>query len=316
MVGQLVTVTWNTPFNQLKAYQTTFGTLCFLFGVVFTVDKIFAIDKFGDPTQPGFDRGGGVVDIVAVEAEAHLQTQCVARTQTDIFQSHVSTRFPESGPQLVGVFVGYIDLAATCTGITGCRNNGILNAGHFGLDKGVVGEVLHIGFRAELLNNLHRQRTLNRQLGNLIRSVVKLFARGETERFALFAKVFPILVRVGSVDYQQKGFGIDAVNQNVIDNTSTTIRQAGVLYLAIVERCYIVRGDMLQKINGTRTFDPNLAHVADIEYTGLFSNRVVFIVDAAELNGHVVSRKFCHAGTVFDMILGKRGGFHMFDCYL
>ena len=128
--------------------------------------------------------------------------------------------------------------------------------------------------------------------------------------------MFPILVRVGSIDYQQKGFSVDAVNQNVINNTATTIWKAGVLDFAVIKSCYIVRSDMLQKVNCAWAFDPNLAHVTDIEYTGLFANRVMFIIDTAELDRHVVSRKFCHAGTVFDMILGKRSGFHMFDCYL
>ncbi|MFR6416061.1 MAG: hypothetical protein ACLUNS_10410 [Alistipes shahii] len=50
--------------------------------------------------------------------------------------------------------------------------------------------------------------------------------------------------------------------------------------------------------------------MADVEDAGAVAHGHVFVVDAREFDGHVVSREFGHLGARGDVVLGKCGNFH------
>ena len=189
-----------------------------------------------------------------------------------------------------------------------------MDARHLGFDEGVVFEVLDIGIRAEPLDDLHRQGALYGQLGDFVRCVVELFARRQAKGLTLFAEMFPVLFGVGSVDHQQESLGVDAVDEDVVHDAPLSVGQARILDLPVVQRGYVVRGDMLQEVDRPGPFDPDFAHVADVEYAGLLAYGVVFVVDAGEFDRHVESGKFGHTCAILNMILRKRGCFHVTGC--
>ena len=81
------------------------------------VDEILSFGEFGNPAQAAFDGRCGVVDVVAVEAEAFFQTQRIAGPEADVLQPVLPAGLPERLPEFVAVLVGRIDLAAARSGI-------------------------------------------------------------------------------------------------------------------------------------------------------------------------------------------------------
>ena len=308
--GQLIAVTRNTPVEQLEAHQLAGHALGFLALHAGAVDEILALGELGDPAESGLDGRRGVVDIVTVEAETLLQTQRVAGAEADVLQSELLAGLPERLPELLAVLVGHVDFAAARPGVARDRENGVA-ARHGHLAEGVI---LHLLDRlgAHLLHDLHGQRPLDGELADFVRSVVQLLAVAglHAERLALGADVVPVLFDVGSIDHQQVGLGVDAIDQQVVHDTATSVGHAGVLHLAVHEFRHVVGRDALQQGEGLGALDPDLPHVAHVEHARTLAHGQVFVVDARELDGHVVARELGHFGSGGDVILGKYGGFH------
>ena len=309
--GDLVAVARNAAVDHLESHQPAGHALGLLLLQQGAVDELLALGEFGDPAQSAFERRGGVVDVVAVEAEALLQTQRIARAQTDILESELFAGLPERFPEFVAVFVGRVNLAAARSGIARDRKDGVA-ACDLHLFEGVV---LHLLDRlvAHLLHDLHGQRSLHGELADFVRSVVKLLAVAHlhAEGLSLGADMLPVLVDIGGVDAEHVGFGVDAVNQDVVDDAPAAVGHAGVLHLAVEELRNVVGRDALQQIERPGTLDPDFAHVAHVEDPGAVAHGHVLVVDAREFDGHVVSREFGHLGARGDVVLGEYGGFHM-----
>ena len=309
--GDRVAVARNAPLDHFQPHQFAPHALGLETLHRGAVDEILALGEFRDPPQPGFERRRSVVDVVAVEAEALLQTQRIARAQTDILESELFAGLPERFPEFVAVFVGRVNLAAARSGIARDRKDGVA-ACDLHLFEGVV---LHLLDRlvAHLLHDLHGQRSLHGELADFVRSVVKLpaVARLHAEGLSLGADMLPVLVDIGGVDAEHVGFGVDAVNQDVVDDAPAAVGHAGVLHLAVEELRNVVGRDALQQIERPGALDPDFAHVAHVEDPGAVAHGHVLVVDAREFDGHVVSREFGHLGARGDVVLGEYGGFHM-----
>ena len=102
------------------------------------------------------------------------------------------------------------------------------------------------------------------------------------------------------------------VNQDIVHNTTLAVGHCSVLHLAVIELRHIVRGDVLQQVESLLSLNPYFAHVAHIKDAGLLAHCNVFIVDTRELDGHIVTRKLRHFGTVGDMVLGTSCCFHTY----
>ena len=103
-------------------HEFAFDTLCFLCFEEIAIDEIFGIE-FGDPTQTGFQRRGGVIDIMAIEAVPFLQTQAVTGTQTDRRQTEGFAYFEQRIPYLLALLCREIELETTGSGITCVRQD-------------------------------------------------------------------------------------------------------------------------------------------------------------------------------------------------
>ena len=123
--------------------------------------------------------------------------------------------------------------------------------------------------------------------------------------------MLPVLVDIGGIDAEHIGFGVDAVNQNVVDDAPAAVGHAGVLHLAVEELRDVVGRDALQQVERPGTLDPDFAHVAHVEDPGAVAHGHVLVGDAREFDGHVITRKFGHPGPCGDVILGEYGGFHI-----
>ena len=126
----------------------------------------------------------------------------------------------------------------------------------------------------------------------------------------LGADMLPVLVGIGRVDHQQIGLGVDTINQNVVDDAAAAVGHARILHLAVVELRHVVGRNTLQKVERLGPLDPDFAHVADVEDPGALPHGQMLVVDARELDGHVVPRELGHAGPGGDVVLGESGCFH------
>ena len=86
----------------------------------------------------------------------------------------------------------------------------------------------------------------------------------------------------------------DFVHQDVVDESAVLIQQAGILRLADFEFRSIVGGDVIDQVQGLRTANLDLAHVADIENPDALAHGVVLFEHAGILHGHVPSAEVDH----------------------
>ena len=214
-------------------------------------------------------------------------------------------------PEFVAVFVGRVNLAAARSRIARDRKDGVA-ACDLHLFEGVI---LHLLDRlvAHLLHDLHGQRSLHGELADFVRSVVKLLAVAclHAELPALFADVVPVLFDVGGIDAEHVGLGIDPVDEDVVHDTAPAVGHAGILHLAVIEFRHVVGRDALQQVEGLGSLDPDFAHVAHVEDAGAAADGHVLVVDARELDGHIVSREFGHFSPRGNVVLGECSGFHI-----
>ncbi len=90
---------------------------------------------------------------------------------------------------------------------------------------------------------------------------------------------------------------MDAVDEHIVDHTTLTVGEAGVLHLAIEEVLDVVGGDILHEVLGDGAFGAELAHMAHVEHTYVVADIVVFFNQSCVLNRHVVAGKFGHLGS-------------------
>ena len=96
--------------DHFEAAQPIGGAFFFNFFVVCTVYKIVAFGKFCYPAQACFDGGGGIVDVVAIKAETHFQSQGVAGGKADGFYAKFCPGFKNRIPYFIGVGIIKINL--------------------------------------------------------------------------------------------------------------------------------------------------------------------------------------------------------------
>ena len=99
-VGDGVFRTGYAALLKLKAYELAGCALGTLAHVEVAVDEVLALGGLGYPSETGLDGRCGVVDFVAVEAEAHLEAERVARAETCGLDAELSTCLEYSVPYL------------------------------------------------------------------------------------------------------------------------------------------------------------------------------------------------------------------------
>ena len=226
---------------------------------------------------------------MAVEAVPFLQTQAVACTQTDRCQTEVFAYLEECIPDLLAMLLREIQLKSARTGIARIAKDDALHACEGPLAERIIRNRTQIGV-GQQLQELSSLRTLHRQLAVAVAGVLQLHTEG-----VVLVDPSPVLVDITGIHDEQVFGGGVFVDDQVVHDTAFAVRETGVLCLACFEFADVVRGDILQEIEGFLAFHPELAHVAHIEHTYAFAHNHVFLVDTRRvLNRHVEARKIGH----------------------
>ncbi|MPN15193.1 hypothetical protein SDC9_162522 [bioreactor metagenome] len=84
-----------------------------------TIDEVFTLYKLGNPTQSRFNRRSRIINVIAVQTEAHLQTKRIAGTQSHGLDSKLLPRFKNSIPYSICMLGIEIEFKTTGTRIAG-----------------------------------------------------------------------------------------------------------------------------------------------------------------------------------------------------
>ena len=264
-------MTGDSLLRQLKRTELTSNALFFLALQLSSVGELLAIHEFRDPTQTSLDRRGRIVEVIAIEAEAHLQTQCVTCAQTNRLDTLRLTCLEDRIPDGHSIFQMEIELKTSCSRITCIRNDYLLATRKLTSREGVIGNRREI-HRCQTLQYLQRLRTLDSQLTCLGGSVLQLSAHR-----IVAVTPCPIFVDISGIDHQKVFLRLIVINQQVINNSSRLIGEAGILCLTQRQLRGIIRGNALDKSQCIRTLHPKLTHVRDIKHTHAINNGHVLI---------------------------------------
>src|SRR5438270_7453382 len=86
----------------------------------------------------------------------------------------------------------------------------------------------------------------------------------------------------------------DAVDDHVVDDRAVLVGEQAVPRLARREACDVARDEAIEVRPGTATLEEELAHVREIEETGVSAHRTMFGDDALVLDRHLVARERHH----------------------
>ena len=131
-------MTWDAAVYHLESHQFAGNTFALLLLQHGAVDEILSFHKLGNPAQTGLDGRSGIIQIVAVQAEAHLQAERVAGTQPDGFNAKFGTCLEDGIPNLQGSFGIEIQFETSGTGIARVGNDDIRLAGKFAVREVIV----------------------------------------------------------------------------------------------------------------------------------------------------------------------------------
>lgn len=272
--------------------QFTLHALGFLLGQRFAAGEI-AFVEFTDPTEVRFVQRGGFVDVVSVERHTRFEAQRVARRETagqHAVGSAVVSGVEKFGPELFCVFRCCVNFETVFASVASARDDAVDAVNQAGCE--VV--ILDLGKRhvGQFLQNRDRVRALQCELAVISADVL------EFDGFARVMRTDPLPIFIGraGVYDQPQMVKASTVDEQVIDDRALFGGQRGVLSLAVDEFGDVVRGQAIHKRDGVVTADVDLAHVRDVEETGVRSGTEVFFDSAGGiLNGHIPAAEIDHA---------------------
>ena len=125
------------------------------------VDEIITRNKFGNPSQTGFNRRVVIINFMTVQTESGFQAQRIARPQSYRLYAKFFSCFKDSIPKFVRIFIIGVYFTSTGTSVARSRKNHFVYSGKRYLFKSIV---LHIGhiIRSQFLHGTQRKGALNR----------------------------------------------------------------------------------------------------------------------------------------------------------
>jgi len=304
-VPDLVVVSGDAFVEHFEPYEAFFRTIGLLPGKVFGGGEGFA--EPGDPSQAGFEGGTEVVDVVPIEAVAHFESEGIACAKADGLQAFWTACLEDGVPDLVGgpFFILEIYLHTPCAGIAGSAYQDVVDTGEVASREGIVGEVEDIHF-SEWLQDAGGLWPLYGEQAGLVGDVVHVDAG-----VVVSQDPFPVFGDVGGIDHEHVGFVLfQAVDEEVVDDAAVLVGEAAVLGLAVGQFGGVVGGDALDEVEGMGSLEDELAHVADVEDAGIVPNGVMFVVDTAVGDRHVIAGEFGHFRAEGDVFRRERGLLH------
>lgn len=274
------------------------------------VDDLSAVEPAGgaallgdDPAQPRLDGGGGVVEVVAVQAHSRLEAEGVARGEAGELEP-LGTRaleevlrgeggalegrvgFPVEG-ELKAV-LACVAAAADEDGV-GLLAAGELEVGPDGVAKVQLGEVDGGGGGDDLLEDLGAAGALEGEEPGVVEGGP---LHGAAKLAELLVKVLEVLLEAGAVGDDVVLLLAEAGDDGVVDDAAGLApEEGGQLALHGALTAPVRGGDGLEEGGGVRPLEDVLDHVADVEEGGIGAGEVVgFLVGkGAVLDGEVVS---------------------------
>ena len=246
-------------------------------------------DELRDPAQASFERRSGVGDVVAIEAEAYFEAECVACAETDGADTFGLTSFEDSVPDLLTILRVEVDLEATSTGVARVGKDDFGAASEGAYLEGVVrdGREVDIG---QTLEYLLGERALDGELPDIVTAILK---DGTSCVVRLAPR--PVLLDVGCIDHEQVLLFFVVVDEEVVDDTALFVGEAGVLYVTDLELGGIVAGDVLDELEGVRPLDPELTHMRDVEDADALDDGHMFFDNPGGIfDGHIIACELVH----------------------
>lgn len=272
-----------------------------------------------DPAEAGFDGGGGVVQVVAVQTHTGLETEGVTGAQTGGLETLRARDLEESlddggGDLGHGTLVGSEgQLKTVLAGVAtaGDEDGGgdaavsELEVGHDGAaEVELVGACDIAG--QELVEDLGALRALE---GDQTTTIVASPLDIATKLAELLIQVLGVLLKARAVGDDVELILSQPRDNRVIHNT-TGSRPQERRQLALHERLALPvrRGDLLQERRRRRTLEGVLHHVAHVEQRGMVSGKVVRLSEGevGVLHGEIVIRKGHQFASVGEMEVIQR----------
>ena len=246
---------------------------------------------------------------MSVEGEAFLKTEGVTATKTGRHDAEFFTSLEDGVPHLNGFLFGDVDFASASSSVTCSGEDDVVDTCEGENLKGVV---LHVNdvLLGQFLHGLEGVGSLHGELSPLLALVNEVFAKFHAHLVGDLAHPIPVFVNVGSVGNHEILVVMDAVDEHVINHTTLTIGEAGILHFTIEEVFNVVGGNILHEVLGDRAFGAELAHMADIKNAYVIADIIVFFNKAGVLDRHVVACEFGHLGSKRNVEVCVRGCFH------
>ena len=253
------------------------------------------------PVQASLYGGGGDVEIVAVQAQARFQAQRVARAQANGLNFRLCQQGARQGFGLRG---GYGDFKAVFARVAAARHQAV------GTGDGQAG--------AGHEHQLRRARCQARQHGSGLRALQRQQGLvGQWHHLAALANlrldVGDVPHLTGAVDDDEDFIRPHAQEHQVVDDAARLVQQQAVALLAHGQVDHIDGHQRLERGGGVGADEAQLAHVRDIEQTGLRARVQVLGHQARRvLHGHGITSKGHHARAQFEVQCvqgrGQQGG--------
>lgn len=253
-------------------------------------DRAFA-DEVGllhldGKVQARFERRDLVVHLVPVERHRRLKAQGVPRAEAAGDETFFASCIEQCVPELRSVGGFAVEFVAVLAGVAGLGDD----AGDFGdlafLDKRIVffGDRGRVG---ELCEDVAGAGTLERDLRPVVRRIL------EQDRAR---EVIPhpgdVLLAVCGVDHDHEPFGVEPVDDEIVDDAPVFIAHRAVADLTVGHGGEVVGHQAVEVRQCVRAGKEDFAHVRDVEEAGLLTHRHVFGDHAGGvLDGEKIARE-------------------------
>jgi hypothetical protein len=242
-----------------------------------------ALLELDRPAEPGLERVGGLVDLVAVEREARLEPERVAGAEPDGLDAGRLAEAQELAPDGGRVVPGAEELEAVFARVAraGRRHR------HARDGERPETEALGLGHGRGRLGPGRREN--GRRLGALERDEAGLVG-GVAQVAVVFAEARQVradLVAVRGVADDENAVGRVPVDDEIVDHRAALVAEQRVERAAVFEAADVVGHQVVGDRPGVLAGEPELAHVADVEEPRRAPHGEVLVDDPGVLDRHL-----------------------------
>ena len=242
-------------------------------------------------------RGVVLVQLVAIEGQTGFQTQGIARAKAHRLDPLIGQ---QGFPQGLGLSGRHIEFETQLTGVAGAAHQQLAALPGLAAEA----EIGHVAQAAaqQGLQYVHGFGALQVDLAGLLRDVGQGHAFGQAG-----TQGGKVPGGAGGIDHHHEVVRAETVDDAVIQHRPLFRQQEAVAATARGQRGQVVAHGGGQRRIGTGAPDAELAHMADIEQTGMLTGMLVLHEDALILDGHQPARERRHLGAVGHMPVRERG---------